>query len=380
MLAPKQNCFLRRIISKRKIEMKKTTLALLAFISCALGISAQTIIDNPEKAASKNAGRTLALQEVLRIKDVGKDFYFKLPWLLDVATDGAIFVQDGVALYEFASDGRFKRNLVRTGQGPGEISTELTDLLVRDNEVLIFSAPSNKLVKTDFDGRLIKELKFDKKIFYHLLAFYDKKYYMLDLKRKDFARTDGIKNNDLNLFLVNEDGTFNPASCSFSTQFYIQIRERGSGYWVITGLYISKESQKFIYVTHTQDYQIKQLDLEKGEVVKIFRRSYPRVKYKKKDPRDTRKMPDYDNDVYRLLVYKDQVWALTSTFDPKKGILTDVFNADAKYVDNFWLPLINIRTGDTFYQRYFPAVIQGDYLYAIEHDADWNFSIAKYRI
>ena len=360
--------------------MRKTAFIFGAFFSLALVISAQTVIDNPDQPASKNAGRTRPLQEVLRIRDTGKDFYFKQPWLLDAAADGSIFVQDGLALYEFAPDGRFKKNLVKIGQGPGEISTELTDLLVRDNEVFVFSAPSNKLVKTDFEGRLIKELKFDKKIFYHLLAFCNQKYYMLDLKRKDFARTDGIKDNDLSLFLVNEDGTFNPAFCSFTTQYYSQTYERHRGIWIITGLYTSKESQKFIYVVHTQEYQIKQLDLEKAEIGKIFRRSYPRVKYRKKDPRDTRKMPDYDNDIYRLLVYKDQVWALTSTYDPKKGVLVDVFNADGKYLDNFWLPLLNIRTGDTFYQRYFSVVIEGDFLYAIEHDADWNFSIAKYRI
>jgi hypothetical protein len=360
--------------------MRKVALIIFALFSFALGITGQTIIDNPDQPASKNAGRTVPLHEVLRIKDEGKGFYFKLPWMLDVAADGSIFVQDGLALYEFAPDGRFKKNLVKAGQGPGEISTELTDFLVKGNEVLMFSAPSNKLVKTDFEGKLIKELKFDKKILSHLLAFYNQKYYMLDLKRKDFARTDGIKDSDLNLFLVNEDGTFNPASCSFTTQFYVQLRERGSSVSGVTDLYASEESEKFMYIAHAREYQIKQLDLEKAEIVKIFRRSYPRVKYRKQDPRDTRKMPDYDNDVYRLLVYKDHVWALTSTYNPKKGVLVDAFNTDGKYVDNFWLPLLNIRTGDHFSQRYFPVVIQGDYLYAIEHDADWNFSIAKYRI
>ena len=344
-------------------------------------IFAQEIIDNPDKPASKNAGRMIQLQEILWIKDEGKGFYFKLPWELDVGPDGSIFVQDGLALYEFAPDGRFKKNLAKTGQGPGEISTELTDLLVKDNEVLMFSAPSNKLVKTDFEGKLIKELKFDKKIFYNLLAFHGQKYFMLDIKRRDFARKDGIKERDFNLFLVNEEGAFNPTSCSFTTQFYLQIRDYGGGRmgsasYNITSLYTSKESQKFMYVAHTQEYQIKQLDLEKAEITKIFRRSYPRLKNIKKDPQDTRKMPEYDNDVYRLLVHKDQIWALTSTCDPKKGILVDVFNPDGKYVDNFWLPLLNIRTGDNFSQRYFPVIIQGDYLYAIEHDADWNFFIA----
>jgi hypothetical protein len=360
-------------------QMKRILTLYLFFLSFS-GSSAQQVIENPEKPLSQNAGRTIQLREVLRIKDEGKGYYFKLPWTLDIAADGSIFVQDGLALYAFAPDGRFKKNLVKTGQGPGEISTELTDLLVKDNEVLMFSAPSNKLVKTDFEGKLIKELRFDKKIFYNLLAFHGEKYFMLDLKRGDFARTDGIKDHDFNVFLVNEDGTFNPTPCSFTTQFYLQIREKGGIYSDITRLYLSKESKKFMYIAHTQEYQIKQLDLEKTQITKIFRRSYPRIKSQKKDPRDLRKMPAFDNDVYRLLVYKDQIWALTSTYDPKKGVLVDVFDADGKYLDNFWAPLLKIRTGDASFQRYFPVVIQGDYLYAVEHDDDWTFSIAKYKI
>lgn len=359
--------------------------AILLSGGSSFHILAQGIIDNPADPLSKNAGGVVKLQEVLRIKDEGKGYFFKLPWELDVAPDGSIFVQDGLALYAFAPDGRFRKNLVKTGQGPGEISTELTDLVVKDNEVLAFSAPSNKLVITDFEGKLIKELKFDKKVFYNLLAYHGRKYFMLDLTRRDFARTEGVKNNDYNLFLVNEDGTFDPASCTFTTQLILIIRDFGGGRTAgssssITNLNTSKERRNFMYIAHTQEYQIKQLDLEKAAVTKIFRRSYPRVKSVKKDPRDTRKWPEYDDDVYRLLVYKDQIWALTSAYDPKKGILVDVFNPDGKYADNFWLSLANIRTGDNFSQRYFPVVIQGDYLYAIEHDADWNFSVAKYRI
>ena len=103
--------------------MRKVALIIFAFFSFAPGISSQTIIDNPDQPAAKNAGRTVPLQEVLRIKDEGKGYFFKLPWLLDAAADGSIFVQDGLALYEFTPDGRFKKNLVKTGQGPGEIST-----------------------------------------------------------------------------------------------------------------------------------------------------------------------------------------------------------------------------------------------------------------
>jgi hypothetical protein len=360
-------------------------LSLVLWVSGSPSGFGQEIIDNSDRPAAKDAGRTIPIQEVLRIKDEGKGFYFKLPWGLDVGPDGSIFVQDGLALYEFSSDGRFKRNLVKTGQGPGEITTEITDFLVNDKSVLFFSAPSNKLVKTDYDGKLVGERTFDKKIFYRLLAFYDQKYFMLDLKRKNPAQAASLLESDNGLFLVNEDGNFNPTSCSFATQMYRQIRDFGGGrtaasMTVITRVNSSCQNGEYLYVVHTPEYLIKRLYLKKAEVTGSFRRAYPRVKYVKKDPRDTRTMPDYDNDVYKVLVHKDQIWALTSTYDPIKGILVDVFDSEGKYVDNFWLPLLNIRTGDNFSQRYFPVMIRGDYLYAIEHDPDWNFSIVKYKI
>ena len=371
--------------NEKESRLATLFLALLLSGSLSPSVFAQEIIENSDRPASKNAGRTIPIQEVLRIKDEGKGFYFKLPWGLDVGLDGSIFVQDGLALYEFSSDGRFKKNLVKTGQGPGEITTEITDFLVNDNNVLFFSAPSNKLIKTDFEGKLIGELKFANKIFYRLLAFCGQKYYMLDHKRKNPAQAVGFIESDHSLFLVNDDGTFNPASCSFATQQYPQIREFGGGrtarsYSDITRLSFYSDNQEYLYMVHTPEYLIKRLALKKAEVTGIFRRSYRRAKYKKQDPRDTRKMPEYDNDVYRLLVHKDHIWALTSTYDPLKGVLVDVFDSDGKYADNFWLPLLNIRTGDNISQRYYPVLIRGDFLYAIEHDTDWNFSIVKYRI
>jgi len=358
--------------------MRKILILCLLSISFS-GVLAQQVIENPEKPLSQNAGRTVRLQEVLRIKDEGKGFYFKEPWGLNVAPDGSIFVQDGRALYKFTSGGRFDGNLIKIGQGPGEISSDISsDFLVNDTEVLLLSAPI-KLLKIDLAGKLLKEWIFGKSPFFRLIAFYDQKYYVLN-QHRNFERTTGLKDVDLDLFLLNEDGTSHQTPCSLKTQVYLEATARGSHWNDITKLNISKESGGFLYIANTQEYQIKQLDLKKAEISRIFSRSYPRVKYQKKNPRDRREMPAFDNDVYRLLVYKDQVWVLTSTYDPNKGILVDVFDAYGKYLDNFWLSLLNIRTGDTFYQRYFPVIIQGDYLYAIEHDADWAYSIAKYQI
>ncbi|MCX6574896.1 MAG: hypothetical protein NTV82_00725, partial [Candidatus Aminicenantes bacterium] len=63
---------------------------ILFVLSICIGASicsAQTIIQNPEKPLAKNAGRVVALKEVLRIVDEGDKYYFKYPSLLHIAPD-----------------------------------------------------------------------------------------------------------------------------------------------------------------------------------------------------------------------------------------------------------------------------------------------------
>jgi len=167
----------------------------------------------------------------------------------------------------------------------------------------------------------------------------------------------------------------------FKEPWEIDVAEDGSIFvkefnQTVTRLYRSKTYNQYVYVCHTQDYLIKQFDLEKFQISRIFRRAYARAKFQQDENRPFK----FYNDVYRLLIYKGNVWALTSTLDKEKGVLIDVFNEEGEYLDNFYLRLLKSKTGDCFYQLYFPMVIMGDYLYAIEHDEDWIFYVAKYEI
>ena len=65
-------------------------LTLWATISAA----GQQFVQNPEKPLSKNAGRTIILKEVMRIRDDGKETIFRGPYDLQVGEDsghGMIF-------------------------------------------------------------------------------------------------------------------------------------------------------------------------------------------------------------------------------------------------------------------------------------------------
>lgn len=340
------------------------------------------VIENPAKPAAPNPGRVLPIKEVLRIKDEGTSFFFKEPWGLDVAPDGSIFVIDGERLMKFKPDGKFERNFIRAGQGPGEITSEIQGILFEGNEISIFSSPSNKIVVCGPDGRLIREIRFRDKTFLRMLGKPGSRYAMLDSKLRDLDRSPGLKDRAWSLFFVDASGTAAPTGLSFSTKELFSAVTAGGrvARSAISTFNQSVSRGNSVYVSCSQEYLLEEVDLEKAVVTKSFRRAYPRVKYVAKDPRDRRPMPEYENDVHRLLVSGDMVWAVTSTFDPKKGALVDVFDAAGKFRDSFILPIVNSRTGDAFFQRYFPLVIRDGFLYAAEHDADWNWSIAKYEL
>ncbi len=356
-------------------------------ISAALAVTlvaaapAQEVIENPSRPARPGADRVLELEETLRIVDDGRTFDFRLPWLIDAAPDGSIYVQDGVRLYRFGADGRFLGNLARIGQGPGEITEELTSLAVVDNaDVIVSSGTANKAIVLRPDGRLLLDLPFKTKRFTRMVAADGDSLWMADLAGRE--QSAGATVLRQRLHRVDRKGTWTALEAEFVTRGALVTRTRGDrlvrSSRVLTTLIQSRPAGRLVFLTDSAEYLVRALDLDSGRYVRSFRRAYDRVPLA--PGTDGTGLPKRENDVHGLLVRGNEVWVLTSTFDPKKGILTDVFDLEGKYLDRFWLPLTGSRTGDCFYARYFGMTIEGDALYAIEHDEDWLFSIARYRI
>jgi hypothetical protein len=133
------------------------------------------------------------------------------------------------------------------------------------------------------------------------------------------------------------------------------------------------DGERFTFLFHTPEYMVKVFDPDKVEIVRSFRRKYSRVERTKKGDG----LPEYHNDVYWLLLYKDKIWVITSTFHEEKGLLVDVFNKDGRYLDNFYLPILGAKKNDWIYA---PMAVSGDFLFVIERDEDELFYVAKYKI
>src|SRR4030067_2650624 len=105
-------------LSSRRF-LQKAIVSCFSFFLAAIG-AAQQVIENPEKPTGINAGRVVSLKEVARIADEKGKFFFVQPFAVFTGHDGSVYVQEFKQLLKFDAQGRFVKNLLQKGEGPGE--------------------------------------------------------------------------------------------------------------------------------------------------------------------------------------------------------------------------------------------------------------------
>ncbi|MBM3293162.1 MAG: 6-bladed beta-propeller [Candidatus Aminicenantes bacterium] len=132
-------------------------ITVLGLLLGLLPISANPqIIENPAKPPAANDGRVVTVREEMRIEDAGKDFTFASVWDIKVSPDGTIFVKDGnQPVLQFDPGGKFVRNLMKKGQGPGELNS-VDSILLTERRILLQGIPP-KILAFDFHGKLLEE-------------------------------------------------------------------------------------------------------------------------------------------------------------------------------------------------------------------------------
>jgi hypothetical protein len=153
------------------------------FILCVLSIwigasicSAQTIIQNSDKPLAKNAGRVVALKEVLKIVDEGDQYFFKYPFGLKIAPNGSIFVQEQEHLWQFNQNGKFVRDYFKKGQGPGEM-IYISNFDLTGEHIIIHTSSPSKIMWIDYQGQLAKEFTVPQKRSLMFLLFHKDVYF-----------------------------------------------------------------------------------------------------------------------------------------------------------------------------------------------------------
>lgn len=341
-------------------------------IFCRTNLPAQAIIENPEKPLAKNAGRVLKLQEIWRVTDESRQFYFKYPGQLIIAEDGTIFLVDWQQFLRFSPEGKFLKNLFKKGEGPGEIQREFT-YYIQKIEIYVKDLNSGRLFRTNFDGNLLDQLKIRGSLYDEFCGV---KANSLVLIKSTWPppgeRTGRLMDVLYTVDLVSIDGKTEKNVYTFAVKRFLA---RGATMaWEGFESVLSDEGTK-LFVSHTREYLIEVLDLEKSRITLRFNRVYPRVKYIKQgwedDFRKRTNAPviEFEEDIKSLFLNKERLWVKTSTSDKEKGDLFDVFDAKGGFIDSFY-----IGPGRTLLNS------TGNIVYILEKDKVENYLLIKYKI
>ncbi len=367
--------------------MKKLLVICLCIFIFVFSSSAQEIIENPEKPLSKNAGRIVELKEVMRIDDFGGDYYFQSPRNIKVAPDGSIFVTDREQLIHFDPNGKFIRNYFKKGEGPGEMQA-VGDYFISNNTLIVQDRRLQKILKFNFNGVLIGEFRiYDLPMFTRLHLYYKNNYYFFGNRIPSTEGKASVIDVPNDLILAVEGGQEIEKLMTFPVESFAISSGGGGAMASIAELTTFPLKEKYLVLSHTQDYLIKIFDVQSQEIIRSFRRKYDRVKAPEGRQVGGRigvggKMYSaprkYLNDISKFLEFKNNLWILTSSSDKDKGILIDVYNFEGQYIDNFYLKFH--EENEPISLRYRPMTISGDNLYMRVRNEDETYSIKKYLI
>jgi len=357
---------------------------VVVLFACAQAAFSQTVIENPDKPLSKNAGRTIGLKEVLKITDESGEFFFKYPRIAAEGPDGSIYVMDNEQILGFEKDGRFIRNYFKKGQGPGEMTYAIGPFATSEGLCVQASSPE-KLVWFDPSGKLLREhpIRQKERISVRLLDIKGDLYLFSGSEFPRFEKAGEQYVDAVQSLLTWKGGDDPPKKFStFSTPVYLYGSGSGGGGMMSLAPFLTVPWRSAsIVVVHTPEYLLKISDMDAGAIVKTISRKYQRIETPPPTPEDKKPRliingkeimaprQKYLNDISKVIAQGDRIWVVTSTKDPKKGTLIDVFDDAGKYIDAFYLNI--------------PApvyAIYGANLYAAEKNPDETYVVKKYAI
>jgi hypothetical protein len=353
--------------------MRKARVLPAALFGLFLPALAQRPAALPDKPISPNAGRVLQLREDLRLTDEGGEFFLKSPRLVVAATDGTLYLWDQEQIIHFDAVGKFLGNLFRKGQGPGELNY-VSGMAATPEGLAVHNNSPNKLVWFDTGGRYRSEASFQKAGSYlDFLGFVAGR--ALGLQRQASAGGAAlVREQDNALLAISLDGREIAKPAAFTVRTI-----HADGAMTMDPCFGTILASRFVAVSHTKDYAVTIVDLLKPGPVRVIGRRYEKVLRPKgergpgirsKEGKSyTLPGAEFQDDIAALHAYKDVLWVQTSTQDSDKGILFDVFDAEGRYLDAFYLKfpgrLLNV---------------QGDSLFIRESAPDDTLRIVRYKV
>ena len=365
-------------IPVRSAKMNSTRLAigLLASAICF----GQTVVENPKQPSNPEAGRTVKLIEQMRIRDDGKEIVFKYPYQLQVGDDGSIHFANGFEHFKYDAQGHFVYKVVKNGQGPGE-AIKATKALLTTEGILIQAINPPKMMRFSSKGDYLGEDRTKVTDLFEFVTLINGQIYAFLEESPPWENIPSPNYFEVpySFCILSPDLKNIRKPFQFPYRWYL---ERGAG-WQSARFDFAYKDIETIYVVHGIDYRIDHFNSKKNAVEKTITRKYDRVK-RPPDPREQR--PDWSGppaqefyyDINKIFVAGDNIWVITSTRNERQSRLVDVFDAQGRYIDNFFLDFPSGFTPSGLILG--RVVLKDGFIYTVDEDAEGFFSIAKYKI
>lgn len=328
-------------------NMKTVITVILSCFSTIL--LSQEVIQNTDTPKSPGAGRVIQIEEVFVVPETGDDYVLQNPRMLKISDKGDFVILDQTAVLEFDNNMKHIRTYAPEQEQVMLHNMQLTgDLIHAYNRMYppylyTFNRNNDKVKKLMARDRLHMFL------YEYLNRFYfmGSSMYSLNEKGKDYKEEASLK--------VKSDETIDGRSRIVVTQD------------PKTAIDMDAE---LAYVSNTPEYLIKQIDLKTSEILRTFSRPYDRVPSGAQPP-----WPEYKLDILNVLFANDQIWAITSTDDKKKGKLVDVYNQSGEYMDAFWISCREKGKPMLFSARH--IAVHGNQVYVLYTDSKDRVKIGK---
>jgi len=355
----------------------------LVLLLC-LPISSQQVVENSDMPTNKNASRIVKLEEVLRIKENGKDIIFSYPYDLQIGPDNGIYFYDSWQLYKFDSNGNFVHKFLSFGQGPGEVERRTRFAFLNDNVIVQAGVPP-KILTYDLEGKYIDEIKTEiPRAYTHFISSDGKLMGFLKEFVEEVIQKEGYFDMPLNLYEVHLEANEQKIIYSFPIKYYVR-----PGMWWERGfpVFAFKDSDS-LFIVHTEEYQIKQINLAEKRIERVINRKYNRIKFVPSEE-ELQRIAKYPNaarppmykfaqDIRYINVVDENLWVLTSTKDAEGRPLVDIYDMSGNYIDNFYLNFPKTLVPHKFNMS--SIVIKGEYVFTVDQGTDDFYSVAKYKI
>lgn len=364
--------------------------------SIIICISIFWILSAPARAGSGKQAPVVELEETLRIKDTGIDFYFRYPRPPVIDQVGALYVLDKKQLLKFDTAGKFIGNYYADGLGPGE-SNNPRNVFIQGDHFVLYNAHPHKFLWFDRkDGTLKDEIRLSNELRNsNFVTQYGKKYYFFQESMPRHTNNKAVF-VDIKVKLLSyglEDKVFKEEGLFFLKKYFISKSKTRSSVKNVNFEQVCPVDDHTILVANNGNYEVQCFDLKEKKIIPFIKKAYKKVLvadewkeffYPFRFEQDGLKgieyktwtKPDLD-DIQKIFRFGSKVWVVTSTFDDKTRLVnTDVFDLKGKYINTF---LLNVPEKILIYRLNLARMrLHNHRLFIFEKNEDGDYELARY--